>query len=384
MASVRCVDSSEQLPLDEVAGRVTAQEVLSRVSVPPFRRSVVDGYALRAGDTKGTTRSSPVPLRKTGMVHAGATARRTISKGTCAGIATGAMLPKGADAVVMAEDAEIENDLVLVRSPVHIGQNVSAKGEDIKPKTRIVAGGEVLTPGKMGALAAIGRKTVRVYTKPLVAVAPTGDEVAELGRKLRLGEVRNVNGHVLSALVEANGGIARQVGTVGDTLAHVEHVLSANSDCHMVVFSGGSSVGERDFVRQAMERRGRILFEGVAMKPGRSTALGMIGTQLVWALPGQPSACLSSAHVLMVPVLRKAARLPALGRTSVAARMARRFVSAPGRTRFVTVRLGRGVAYPSLGRSGIITSMARADGYVVVPAGVGVIEKDERVTVHLF
>jgi len=293
------------------------------------------------------------------------------------------MLPKGADAVVMAEDAEIENDLVLVSTPVRMGQNVSAKGEDIRPKTRIVAEGEVLTPGKMGALAVIGRKTVRVYSRPLVAIAPTGDEVVELDRRLRLGEVYNVNGHVLSALVEANGGIARQVGTVGDTLARVEHVLSANSDCHMVIFSGGSSVGERDFVRQAMERRGTVLFEGVAMKPGRTTALGRIGTQLVWALPGQPSACLSSAYVLMVPALRKAARLHALGQTSVAARMARRFVSTPSMTCIVTVRLGRGVAYPTSRRSGIITSMARADGYVVVPAGVGVIEKGERVTVHL-
>lgn len=384
MASVRCVDSSERLPLGQVAGRVMAEDVVSKASVPPFHRSVVDGYAVWAGDSEGATRSHPVALRKVDTVHAGATARRKISKGTCAGIATGGMLPKGADAVVMAEDVEIEDGQVLLRARVHRGQNVSAKGEDIKPETRVVAKGEIITPGKVGVLAAIGRNTVRVYSKPLVAIAPTGDEVVELGRKPRVGEVYNINGHTLSAVVEANGGVARRVGIVRDNLVHAERVLSANSDCCMVVFSGGSSVGEKDVVRQAIERRGGILFQGIAMKPGKSTALGRIGRQLVWAMPGRPSACLSSAYVLMVPVLRKAARLPELGREPVSAKMAERIVSPPGSTWIMTVRLERDVAYPTTKGYGIMTGMARADGYVVIPASSGAIGKGERVTVHLF
>jgi molybdopterin molybdotransferase len=361
-----------------------AEDVMSRFSVPSFRKSTVDGYAVRSEDVRVASRRAPVSLRKVAVVHAGTVSRKRVSEGLCVGVATGAVLPRGADAVVMAERAEVDGDMVLFRAPVRHGANVSEEGEDLSAGMRIVVKGESLTPGRIGALASVGKRTVRVYSKPLVAVVPTGDEIAELGKNLRKGQVYNVNGYTLPSVVEANGGIARPVGPVRDDVESLERALSANSDCDMVVFSGGSSVGEKDFVADLIERNGRMLFRGVALRPGRSTMLGEVGGRLVWGLPGPPAASLSGACVLMVPVLRTLARLPSRNDAFVDAKMAKKMVFDAGLTRFVAVSLDRGVARPLSSELGPVAGIARADGYVIVRADAKAVVKGERVRVHPF
>lgn len=384
LAAASGTTKTEQVPIIESLGRVSAENVVSKASVPPFSRAAMDGYAVRARDTFGASKLKAVRLVQKETVQVGSVPKRALSKGDCAEIATGAMLPKGADAVVMVEDTETKGKTVLVYDSVHPGQNVSKKGEDISPGTKVISSGETLNPSKIGALAALGRDRVMVYGKPLVGIVPTGDEIVEIGSALEHGKVYNINSYTLASVVNLNGGRARMVGIAGDSVGDLEGVFKRNSDCDVLVFSGGSSVGERDVMVDALEHNGRVLFHGMAVKPGKPTLFGTIGKQLVFGMPGYPTACLSNAYILLSPVLRKIARLPPRSAASVQARMAKRVVSTTGRTQFLTVRLEGDVAHLAFKESGAITSMAFADGYVVIPAAVDLLEKDEIVTVHLF
>ena len=374
---------TERVPIEAASGRVAAEDVISRVSVPPFSRSAMDGYAVRARDTYGASRMRPVRLKRIQVIYAGSVPRKAVGKGECAEIATGAMLPKGADSVVIVEDTEFEEDRVLVHEPVHPGQNVSRRGEDISSGTKLLSKGELLNPSKVGSLAAIGRKEVTVYSKPLVAIVPTGDEIAELGKPLMPGQVYNINSYTLASVVASNGGSVRSLGISGDSPRDLARIISDNKDCDMLVFSGGSSVGERDVMLDVLETHGEVVFHGIAVKPGKPTLFGTVGKQLVFGMPGYPTSCLSNAYILLVPVLRRIARLPEESRPSVEAEMAKRVVSATGRTQFLTVKLENGLAHPAFKESGAITSMAFADGYIVIPSDVDLIEKGEKVTVYL-
>jgi molybdenum cofactor synthesis domain-containing protein len=377
------VSDSERIDILHADGRVASRDVVSGVSVPPFSRSAMDGYAVRAKDTYGASKMRPLKLALRERIYAGSVPRKSVAKGTCSEIATGAMLPKGADAVVMVEDTELAGRNILVYDAVHPGQNVSKKGEDISPGTTVVTRGEVLNPSKIGALAAIGQGQASVYRKPLVAVVPTGDEIAELGGNLGPGQVYNINSYTLGAVVKANGGEPRILSVVKDTVRDLSKAIQQNSDCDVIVFSGGSSVGERDIILDVLEETGEIVFHGIAVKPGKPTIFGMVNEQLVLGMPGYPTACLSNAYILLAPALRRIARLPERGTAVVGARMSRRIVSTTGRTQFLTVRLEAGKAVPAFKESGAITSMAFADGFIIIPHDVDLVEKDEIVQVHL-
>ena len=373
----------ETVPILGSSGRVCAETVISKINVPPFSRSAMDGYAVKASDTYGAAKLKPAKLRIVEVIYAGSVPKKSVSRGHCAEIATGAMLPKGADSVVMVEDTELEGSNVLVYDSVHPGKNVSKRGEDISIGTPAISRGDILNPSKIGALAAIGRGEVAVYSKPLVAVIPTGNEIAELGRDLKPGQVYDINSYTLASVIESNGGEARTLPIVNDSIKDLEKVVKVNKDCDMLVFSGGSSVGERDVMLDVLEKHGTVVFHGIAMKPGKPTLFGTIGKQLLFGMPGYPTACLSNAYILLAPILRKMSMLPLRAPATLKAKMAKRVVSTTGRTQFLTVRLEGERAYPAFKESGAITSMAFADGYVVIPADVDLIEKDEKVVVHL-
>jgi molybdenum cofactor synthesis domain-containing protein len=375
---------AEKVRILEANGRVSAEKVVSDLSVPPFSRSAMDGYAVRAKDTFGASKLRPVRLRMREAIFAGGVPKQPVGKGECSEIATGAMLPKGADATVMVENTESDSGTILVYESVHPGQNVSGKGEDISPGTVVVSKGDVLNPSRIGALAAIGRGEIRVFSKPLVCVVPTGNEIRELGGPLSPGQVYNINSYTLTTVLTSCGAEVRTLPVVGDTVSELERVLKDNGDCDIVVFSGGSSVGERDMMLDVVSRMGTVVFHGVAMKPGKPTLFGMVGRQMVFGMPGYPTACLSNAYVLLSPVVRRMARLPERLPETEDARMASRVVSTTGRAQFLTVRLRDGVAFSAFKESGAITSMAFADGYVLIPSDVDLIEKGEAVTVHRF
>ncbi|HEX9909068.1 MAG TPA: gephyrin-like molybdotransferase Glp [Thermoplasmata archaeon] len=377
------VTDKEKIPLASSSGRVVAEDITSRISVPPFSRSAMDGYAVKARETYGATKLDPVRLRLREKIYAGSVPRKAVRVGECSEIATGAMLPKGADAVVMVENTERDGEEILISDSVHPGQNVSKKGEDIVPGARIATIGELLNPSKVGAIAALGISRVTVFKKPLVAVVPTGNEVAEAGKPLKPGQVYNINSYTLSSVIVANGGEPRVLGIVNDSVGDLRKVVRENSDCHMIVFSGGSSVGERDVILDVIESEGSVLFHGIAVKPGKPTIFGIVRKQLVFGMPGYPTACLSNGYILLAPVLRRVARLPETVPMTTKAKMAKRVVSTTGRAQFLTVRLEHGFAYPAFKESGAITSMAFADGYIMIPADVDLVERNEEVLVYL-
>jgi molybdenum cofactor synthesis domain-containing protein len=371
--------------LDEAAGRVAARDVTSGTDVPPFARAAMDGYAVVAADTAGASRTAAAPLRIVDRVYTGQMPRVRIAPGLCSEIATGAPLPEGADAVVMVEDtASIGEDLVAVLGPVAPGQHIGRRGADIATGAVVVASGDMLTPGRVGALAAIGCRDVEVYERPRVAILSTGNEVIEPGQPLAAAQIYDVNRFTLSAVIGAHGGVPEPHRVVRDAIEALVRALDECRDRDLLVFSGGSSVGERDLMLDAVAARGKMVFHGISIKPGKPTAFALIDRTPLLAMPGNPTSCLSNAYMLLVPYLRAIARLPPFQPRIVRAPLGRRIESPAGRHQIYTVRVQDGLVHPAFKGSGEITSLSNADGYIEIPDGQSVVESGSMVDVTLF
>ncbi len=379
------IGRTETIPLGDANGRVIAADVVAQADVPPFSRAGMDGYAVRACDTKGASRATPRTLEKVATLYTGQVSPVPVREGECIEISTGAPLPEGADAVVIVEETDAGPDgAVRVFAEVQPQQHVGRQGADIQAGQVVVGGGEALNSSRIGALAATGTAEVEVYGRPRVAILSTGNEVVEPGAILRPGQIYDINRFTLSAVVAENGGIPVAYPPAPDSLEALVSTLEELLVCDIVVFSGGSSVGERDLVRDAITAKGRLLFHGVAVKPGKPTGLGIVQDTPVFAMPGYPTSCLSNAHMLLVPMLRRIARLPARVSRTVTLPLAERISAARGRHQFYTVRISAGTAVPAFKASGDITSMSRADGYIEIPAAIDLIEAGTPVEVTLF
>jgi len=315
--------------------------------------------------------------------HAGEIYDGEINQGECVQVATGAPIPKGADAVVMVEYTRLDGELVEVQSPVYPGANISPEGEDIKTGDVVVRAGEGLTPARVGALAALNIESVGVYGKPRVAVYSTGSEVRPLGQELKPGQIYDVNSHTLASVISANGCTPIPGEIIPDEKEAIEAAVRKAAEYDLGVFSGGSSVGTRDIFADTVEELGEVLFHGLQVKPGKPTLFGIVDDTPIFGMPGYPTSCLSNAYIFLAPALRKLAGFPPAQPRTVVARMGSRIVSSSGREQFLTVRLEDGVAHTVFKKSGAITSMAHADGYIVLPVNLDVIEEGEEVTVTL-
>jgi len=375
---------TEHVPLTDADNRVLAQDVTATIDVPPFNRAAMDGYAVIASDTTGASAVAPRALRCVDRVFTGQVPTRTVGAGECIEVATGAPMPAGADAVVMVEDTDRSNDDVRVRAVVMAGQHVGRRGADIAAGQVVVRAGELLSPARVGAIAATGVTGVDVYARPSVALLSTGNEIVEPGQPLAPGHIYDINRFTLSAIAGRHGGVAVALPIAGDSLADLSRALDGALGHDLIVFSGGSSVGERDLILDVLRERGTVLFHGVAVKPGKPTAFGSIGGTPVFGMPGYPTSCLSNGYMLLVPFLRKMARLPPWTPRTIEAPLARRVMSASGRHQFYTVRLVDGVAEPAFKASGDITSMANADGYFEIAADVDAVEAGTKIKVILF
>ena len=381
--NVRCIDRVEMVPLENAAWRVLAEDFAADFDVPSFNRSAMDGYAVRAEDTYGSSTFSPKRLKLIGELHAVDQFDGEVGSGECVQVATGSPVPKGSDSIVMVEYTNLNGDEVEVQSPVYPGANISSRGEDMKEGEIIIKEGEWLTPGKLGAIAAQGIESVKVYNKPNVAIVSTGSEIRPISAKLKPGQIFDINSYTLSAVVCANGCIPKQLGIVSDDHTCIKKVLREAVVYDLVVFSGGSSVGSRDLLYDVVEEAGEVLFHGLQVKPGKPTLFAVVEEKPVFGMPGYPTSCLSNAVVFLLPALRIMAGLPQHEPKQVKARMAARVVSSSGRAQFLTVRLEDGFAYPVFKKSGAITSMARADGYIFLPINLDTIEEGEEVMVTL-
>ena len=383
-AAMTQVSRTEIVTLDQANGRVLAQNVVSDRDVPPFARAGMDGYAVVAEDTFGASRYEPRVLRVTEKIYTGQMPSRRLERGGAAEIATGAPIPDGADAVVMVEETERTGEDVRILTPVYPRQNVGRQGADIVHGQTVLARGDVLNPSRVGALAALGIEAVDVYARPSVAILSTGNEIVAPGVPLAPGQIYDINRFTLSAIIAEHGSTPVAYQTAQDTLEDLERAIDRCLNEDVIVFSGGSSVGERDLILDAIARRGEIVFHGIAVKPGKPTAFGTIGDKAVFGMPGYPTSCLSNAYMLLVPALRRIAHLPPYQMRTVTLPLAHRVVSTTGRHQFYTVRIIDGAAHPAFKASGDITSMSQADGYIEIPAQTDIVEPGTLVEVKLF
>jgi molybdopterin molybdotransferase len=374
----------ERVPLERASGRVLAEIITSTADVPPFARAAMDGYAVRAQDTTGASRATPRTLHRIEKVFTGQMPVQTVGAGECIEIATGAPMPAGADAVVIVEETDIEGDHVRAFLPVNPAQNVGRQGADIQQGQMVLQPGTLLNASRVGSLAALGLTDVAVFDKPRVAILSTGNEIVEPGQPLAPGQIYDINRFTLAAVVDENGGVAVPYRIASDTIEDLSRSVDECLEQDVLVFSGGSSVGERDLILDVITAKGEMLFHGIAVKPGKPTAFGRINGKLVFGMPGYPSSCLTNAHILLAPALRRIARLPEQIVRSLTLPLASPVTSVPGRHQFYTVRIENGLAVPAFKASGDITSMSKADGYIEIPAAVEIVDANELVEVKLF
>jgi len=273
---------------------------------------------------------------------------------------------------------------VRILTPVYPRQNVGRQGADITEGQTVLHAGDFLNPSRIGALAATGAIDADVYARPRIAILSTGNEIADPGQPLGPGQIYDINRFTLETIIRQHGGLGVPLPIAADSVEDLSDALDAASGHDVVVFSGGSSVGERDLILDVLKARGEVHFHGIAVKPGKPTVFGAIEGKPVFGMPGYPTSCLSNAYLLLVPFLRTVARLPPWRPVTVDAPLARRIVSTTGRHQFYTVKLVDGRAEPAFKASGDITSMANADGYIEIAAQTDVVEAGTMVTVKLF
>jgi len=386
MSHAKPIEDKEEIEVLAALNRVLAEDINASIDVPPFDRAAEDGYAVRAEDTFGASRTSPKRLRIVGKVLAGEDPKIKVTEGTAVEIATGAVIPEGANAVVPVEETELDDDgkHVIIYKAVHPGFDVSKKGEDISKGDVVLRRGTVLGPPQIGVLAALGITRVTVYRKPKVAVIPTGDELVNPGEPLPKGKIYDVNTYTLSSVILENGGIPVIVERVPDDLSDLRNALEISlKEADVVIFSGGSSVGVRDFLLDIFSERGKVLFHGAKLKPGKPTLAAIIDGKLVMGFPGYPTSCLSNAYYFLVPVLRKIARLPERKWRTLRCKMGHRITSTLGRMQILPVRVENGVAFSVFKESGAITSLSNAEGLVFIPEDVDLIDRGDDVEVYM-
>ncbi|MER3455748.1 MAG: molybdopterin molybdenumtransferase MoeA [candidate division GAL15 bacterium] len=379
LAAVRPQPRGEEVvPLERALDRVCASDVRAAEDLPPFHRSTVDGYAVRSQDLLHASVRDPVVLELVGEVRMGQLAAVSVAAGQCVRVPTGGVVPPGADAVVMQEHVRLQGGRVHVLRSVTTGENVLHQAEDARRGEVVIQRGTRLRPQELGLLAGLGVAEVPCYLPPRVAVFSTGDELVPPDHQPRPGQVRDMNGYALTAQVAKLGGVPRFGGILPDQAVVVETALrDAMRTADVVLASGGSSVGTLDVLSEVIPRLGEpgVVVHGVAIKPGKPTLLALCKGRVVVGLPGHPVSAMVVFDVLVRPVLEAMLGLhpQRRGPRTVPANLVAPLVAPQDRDEFVRVRVRCQedvlAAEPVLGKSGMITTMTRADGYVRVPMG---------------
>ncbi|MEM4575101.1 MAG: molybdopterin biosynthesis protein [Archaeoglobaceae archaeon] len=379
----------EEVKILDATGRVLAEDVHAAVSVPPFDRATMDGYAVKAEDTFTADENSPVKLKLLGKIEAGDWPEVELKNGEAIEVSTGAVIPKGANAVVMVEFTREKEGFVEVFKPVSPGENLMFAGSDIMVGELILRRGTLLTHREIGLLAACGIEKVKVYKKPRVAVISTGNELIEPGEKLRPGKIYDVNSYALCSAVIENGGLAKRLGIVGDDEGVMrDAILKALESADIVITSGSTSAGFGDKIYRVLEEIGEVIVHGIAIKPGKPTVIAIKDGKPIFGLPGYPVSALTVFEVIVAPMIRNLVGLSDF-ENWIDARLAVKVFSEIGRREFLPVHLVLGKegysAYPVTGSySGAITALAFSDGIIEIPENVLMLEENERVKVKLF
>ena len=364
---------AEEIQLYGSFGRTLAEDVVSIENVPGFDRSTVDGYAITAEDSHGATDSIPTILSIKGEVRMGEDSALTIKRGEAVYVPTGGMLPKGTTGMIMIENTDkMDEQTLLVYKPVSKGENILFEGEDIREGSTVLKKGTKLNPQTVGALASLGISRVEVFRKPRVYIISTGDEIIDIDQKLEAGKIRDINTYSIAALVESLGGEVSGKEIVGDDYDKLLHGVNKGLEkSDILVLSGGSSVGTRDYSHQVIEALGGkgVLVHGLSIKPGKPTIVGDGKGKLVVGLPGHPVSSIVVFKAIIEPFIL-ALQFRDDIKPQVKAEVTHNFPSSPGKETYHMVRLqkeeGKYLATPSFGKSGMITLLSGSHGYIVI------------------
>ncbi|MGC2061634.1 MAG: gephyrin-like molybdotransferase Glp [Thermodesulfovibrionales bacterium] len=384
------------IDLDDTLGRILAEDIVTSEDLPPFARSTVDGYAVKAADTFSASDTMPAYLTLAGEVFMGQPAGMVLTKGGAVKIPTGGMLPEGADAVVMLEHVQAVDAVMLeIMKAVGPGENVIQSGEDAKRGDTVLRKGHQMRPQDIGACAGIGVTKIAVCEKPVVSIISTGDEIIPAAATPELGQIRDINSYLLKGLITNAGGKALRMGIFRDDYQEIRTAVEeAMEGSDMVLVSGGTSVGTKDLIAGIITDIGNpgLLFHGVSLKPGKPLIGGIIRGVPVFGLPGHPAAVSICFELFILPVLQRLSGHdePAAGllRPVVFARLTKNIASTQGREEHVRVILEKredGLwAIPVISKSGLVTTMVRTDGTVVIPLSQNGIEQGQLAEVRLF
>jgi molybdopterin molybdotransferase len=384
---------AERVRTAEALDRVLAADLFSPDDLPTFPRSTMDGFAVRAADTFGASEGVPAYLEVVGEVLMGRAPSVQLGLGECVRIATGGMLPEGADAVVMVEQTQEVGPITIeTYRAVAAGENVVQVGEDVRTGDPVLPAGHTLRPQDIGGLLALGVTEVEVVRRLRVGIVSGGDELVAPDQMPGPGQIRDINSYTLLGLVQRLGHAGWLAGLLPDDATALESAArSALEGSDVLILSAGSSVSTRDMTAQVVDRLGRpgVLVHGVSLKPGKPTILAMCDDKPVFGLPGNPVSCMVTFDLFVAPVLARLSGAAQPVRRTVTARLARNIASATGREDYIQVRLERaenGIleAVPVFGKSNLIYTLIRADGMLKIPLDAGGLAAGEPVEVVLF
>jgi molybdopterin molybdotransferase len=376
---------SEVITLDEALDRVLAEDIVAAVDVPPFDRAAVDGYGVRARDTFGASDYNSIPLTLKGQVFPGRALALVLGENEAVRIMTGAPLPAGADAVVMAEYAEEEGDTVNISQPISPLKNVGRIGEDIRQGDVVLRCGRRLRPQDLGVLASIQLAQIPVYRRPTVALIATGNELVEVGEPLSGCNIVDSNSLTLSGLARRLGAIAVRKGIVRDDYALIKEAIQKAPE-DVVIITGGTSVGAEDYAPLIIQELGELMVHGVAMRPSSPVGFGFVQQRPIFLIPGNPVSALVAFDAFVGPTLQRMQGLqPVYPYAKVRGKLTRKIASAIGRVDFVRVRLSEAAVDPlRVTGASILSSTTRADGFVIVDKNSEGLDEGQEVEVYVY
>lgn len=361
----------EEVSISAAVDRICAVNCYTPVNLPEFNRSTVDGYAVICQDVMGASDSLPAFLECISEVGMGENTQLVVRKGQAVYVPTGGMIPTGADGVVMIEYVQKPDDhTLLIHKAIAPGENITFAGDDLRTGDLIISGGRKITAYDIGLLAAVGLGTVKVYKKPLFAVISTGDEIIDISETQKLGQIRDINGYVLSSLIKQLGGEVIRKTIVEDDFDRLQNELGkAIEMADIILISGGSSVGTRDYTKNVIEsfKGGQLLIHGVAVKPGKPTIIGKVNSKLIFGLPGHPASALIIFNIFVKNYFHKIMN-KVTNPLQVIATLESNVHSSPGKETYQMVQLVRDQlnwkAIPLYGKSGMMTLLSKASGYI--------------------